>query len=46
MPSVQRAFVSHVESGSFYPGTSRNWWMTGFSYEDVVSVTAQSVGDL
>jgi hypothetical protein len=46
MPTVQRAFFSHIESGYFYPGTNRNWWMTGFSYGDVVSVTAQSVGGL
>jgi hypothetical protein len=46
MASVHRAFFSHVESGYFYPGTSRNWWMTGFGYGDVVSVTAQSVGGL
>ena len=44
MASVHRAFFGHVESGYFYPGTSRNWWMTGFDYGDVVSVTAQSVG--
>jgi hypothetical protein len=46
MASVHRAFFSHVESGYFYPGTSRDWWMTGFDYGDVVSVTAQSVGGL
>ena len=46
MASAQRAFFGHVESGYFYPGTSRNWWMTGFGYGDVVSVTAQSVGGL
>lgn len=46
MASVHRAFFGHVESGYFYPGTSRDWWMTGFNYGDVVSVTAQSVGGL
>jgi hypothetical protein len=47
MASVHRAFFSWLGPGTYFnPGESHNWWMTGFDYGDVVSVTAQSVGGL
>jgi hypothetical protein len=45
MASVNRAFFSWTssEGGDFTPGSAHFWWMTGFKYGDVLSVTAHSV---
>jgi hypothetical protein len=46
MATVNRAFfawVSSSEGNDFAPGSAHGWWMTGFRYGDVLSVTAHSV---
>ncbi|HTF68254.1 MAG TPA: hypothetical protein VK638_36815 [Edaphobacter sp.] len=45
MATVNRAFFSWTSGpgGDFTPGSAHNWWMTGFKYGDVLSVTAHSV---
>jgi hypothetical protein len=45
MATVNRAFFSWVsgEGFDFAPGSAHSWWMTGFKYGDVLSVTAHSI---
>lgn len=46
MATVNRAFftwVSPDEGFDFFPGAAHSWWMTGFNYGDVLSVSAHSV---
>lgn len=45
MATVNRAFFSWVGAGGsyFWPGSVHDWWMTGFSYGDAMSVTAHPV---
>jgi hypothetical protein len=45
MATVNRAFFSWVsgEGFEFTPGSAHSWWMTGFKYGDVLSVTAHSI---
>jgi hypothetical protein len=44
--TVNRAFFSWTSSGpggDFSPAAAHGWWMTGFTYGDVLSVTAHPV---
>jgi hypothetical protein len=46
MATTSRYFFSWTSSGpggDFHPGATHGWWMTGFSYGDVLSVTAHPV---
>jgi len=45
MATVNRAFFSWISQEGFdlAPGAAHSWWMTGFKYGDVLSVTAHSI---